>query len=86
MRIWRRRGVCVCTTMSGSASREQEMGGVVLALDLDDAHAAGAEAGQLGLVAEGGHLDAVVAADLQDGLARAAGEGAAVDLEAERRA
>ena len=55
----------------------------VLALDLDHAHAAGAEAGQLGLVAQRGHLDAVVAADLEDGLADAAGERPAVDLEVE---
>ena len=55
----------------------------VLALHLDDAHAAGAEAGQLGLVAECGHLDAVVAADLQDGLALAPRQRATVDLDGE---
>ena len=55
----------------------------LLALDLDHAHAAGAEAGQLGLVAERGHLDAVVAADLEDGLAGAAGQRAPIDLDAE---
>ena len=57
----------------------------VLTLDLDHAHAAGAEAGQLGLVAERGHLDAGVAADLEDGLALAGGQGAAVDLDLEGR-
>ncbi len=57
----------------------------VLALDLDDAHAAGPEARQLGLVAQGRHLDAVVAADLEDGLADATGQGSAIDLEVEGR-
>jgi hypothetical protein len=39
---------------------------LVLALDLDDAHAARPEARQLGLVAEGRDLDPVVATDLGD--------------------
>ena len=59
------------------------MGGCVLALDLDHAHPAGAEAGQLGLVAQRRDLDAVVAADLEDRLAFAPGELAAVDLDGE---
>ena len=58
---------------------------MLLALDLDDAHPAGAEARQLGLVAEGRDLDAVVAADLEDGLALEALDGAAVDLDADAR-
>ena len=56
----------------------------VLALDLDDAHPAGAEAGQLRLVAERRHLDAVVAADVEDRLALAPGQAATVDLDVER--
>ena len=59
---------------------------VLLALDLDDAHPARAEAGQLGLVAQRRDVDAVVAADVEDRLARAAGELLAVDLDGERRA
>ena len=55
-----------------------------VALDLDHAHPAGAEARQLGLVAEGRDLDAVVAADLEDGLAHPSRERPAVDLEVER--
>ena len=57
---------------------------MLLAFDLDDAHPAGAEAGQLGLVAEGRDLDAVVAADLEDGLALEALDDAPVDLDADR--
>jgi hypothetical protein len=58
---------------------------VLLALDLDDAHPAGAEAGQLRLVAEGRDLDAVVAADLEDRLALEALDHAAVDLDPDPR-
>ena len=58
---------------------------VLLALDLDDAHPAGAEAGQLGLVAEGRDLDAVVAADLEDRLALEALDDPAVDLDPDAR-
>ena len=58
---------------------------VLLALDLDDAHPAGAEARQLGLVAEGRDLDAVVAADLEDRLALEALDDAAVDLDPDAR-
>ena len=57
----------------------------VLALDLDHAHPAGAEAGQLGLVAQRRDLDAVVAADLEDGLALEALDHAPVDLDPDRR-
>ena len=58
---------------------------MLLALDLDDAHPAGAEAGQLGLVAQGRDLDPVVAADLQDRLALAAFDQPAVDLDPDHR-
>ena len=58
---------------------------MLLALDLDDAHPAGAEAGQLGLVAEGRDLDPVVAADLEDRLALEALDDAAVDLDPDPR-
>ena len=58
---------------------------MLLALDLDDAHPAGAEAGQLGLVAQGRDLDAVVAADLEDRLALEALDDAAVDLDPDAR-
>ena len=58
---------------------------MLLALDLDDAHAAGAEAGQLGLVAQRRDLDAVVAADLEDRLALEALDDAAVDLDPDPR-
>ena len=54
---------------------------MLLALHLHDAHPAGAEARQLGLVAEGRDLDAVVAADLQDRLALAALDEPSVDLQ-----
>ena len=64
--------VWVWTTMPGSACARAADRRVVLALDLDHAHPAGAEAGQLGLVAQGRDLDAVVAADLEDRLALAA--------------
>src|SRR6266550_1177942 len=55
---------------------------VFLALDVDDAHAACPEAGQLRLVAEGRDLDPVVAADLEDRLALEALDRAPVDLDA----
>ncbi len=58
---------------------------VVLALDLDDAHAAGAEARQLGLVTQRRDLDAVVAADLEDRLALEALDDAPVDLDPDAR-
>ena len=58
---------------------------VLLALDLDDAHPAGAEAGQLRLVAQGRDLDPVVAADLEDRLALAALDDASVDLDPDDR-
>ena len=58
---------------------------MLLALHLDDAHPAGAEAGQLGLVAEGRDLDAVVAADLEDRLALEALDDAAVNLDPDAR-
>src|SRR3990172_2545719 len=53
--------------------------GVLLALDVHDAHAARPEAGQLGLVAQGGDFDPVVAADLQDRLPDAPGQLTPVD-------
>ena len=59
---------------------------MVLALDLDDAHPAGAEARQLGLVAQGRDLDPVVAADLEDRLALEALDDAPVDLDPDPRA
>ena len=68
-----------------SASREHEIGGVLLALDLDHAHPAGAEARQLGLVAQGRDLDPVVAADLEDRLALEALDDPAVDLDPDPR-
>ena len=55
------------------------------ALDLDDAHPAGAEAGQLRLVAERRDLDPVVAADLEDRLALEALDDAPVDLDPDPR-
>ena len=55
----------------------------VLALDLDHAHPAGTEARQLGLVAQRGDLDPVVAAHLEDRLALEALDHAAVHLEAD---
>ena len=58
---------------------------LVLALDLDHAHPAGAEARQLGLVAQRGDLDAVVAADLEDRLALEALDDPPVDLDADPR-
>ena len=78
--------VWVWTFISGSQTREQRDRRMLLALDLDDAHPAGAEARQLGLVAQGRDLDAVVAADLEDGLALEALDDAAVDLDADRAA
>ena len=63
------------TTISGSAFAGAADGRGVLTLDLDHAHPARPEPGQLGLVAQRGHLDAVVAADLEDGLAFAPREG-----------
>ena len=77
--------VWVWTTMPSSAWREHEIGGVLLALDLDHAHPAGAEARQLGLVAQGRDLDAVVAADLEDRLALEALHEPPVDLDPDRR-
>ena len=58
---------------------------MLLALDLDDAHPARPEAGQLGLVAEGRDLDPVVAADLEDRLALEALDDPAVDLDPDAR-
>ena len=58
---------------------------VLLALDVDDAHAARPEARQLRLVAQGRDLDAVVAADLEDRLALEALDRPAVDLDADAR-
>jgi hypothetical protein len=58
---------------------------VLLALDLDHAHPARAEAGQLGLVAQCRDLDAVVATDLEDRLALEALDHAAVDLDPDAR-
>ena len=77
--------VWVWTIIPSSASREHEIGGLVLALDLDDAHPAGAEARQLGLVAQGGDLDPVVAADLEDRLALEALDDAPVHLDPDPR-
>src|SRR3954471_206914 len=57
---------------------------MLLALDLDDAHPTGTEARQLGLVAEGRDLDPVVAADLEDRLAREALDHPTIDLDADR--
>ena len=54
---------------------------MLLALDVDDAHATGTEAGELRLVAQRRDLDAVVAADLEDRLALEALDGPAVDLD-----
>ena len=58
---------------------------MLLALDLDDAHPARPEAGQLRLVAEGRDLDPVVAADLEDRLALEALDDPAVDLDPDPR-
>ena len=58
---------------------------VLLALDLDHAHAARAEPGQLRLVAEGRDLDPVVAADLEDRLALDALDDATIDLDPDAR-
>ena len=77
--------VWVWTFISGSHVREQRDRRVLLALDLDDAHPAGPEAGQLGLVAQRRDLDAVVAADLEDRLALEALDDAAVDLDPDAR-
>ena len=78
--------VWVWTTMPASAPREQRDRRMLLALDLDHAHPARAEAGQLGLVAQGRDLDPVVAADLEDRLALEALDDAAVDLDPDARA
>ena len=58
---------------------------LVLALDLAHAHPAGAEARQLGLVAQRRDLDAVVAADLEDRLALEPLDDAPVDLDPDPR-
>ena len=58
---------------------------MLLALDLDDAHPARPETGQLRLVAEGRDLDAVVAADLEDRLALEALDDPPVDLDPDAR-
>ncbi len=58
---------------------------VLGALDLDDAHPARSEAGQLRLVAKRRDLDAVVAADLEDRLALEALDDAPVDLDPDPR-
>ena len=58
---------------------------VLLALDLDDAHPARAEPGQLRLIAERRDLDPVVAADLEDRLALDAFDDAAIDLDPDPR-
>ncbi len=58
---------------------------MLLALDLDHAHPAGTEAGQLGLVAQGRDLDPVIAADLEDRLALAPLDQPAVHLDPDRR-
>ena len=68
--------------LGGAGARDRWL---VLALDLDHAHPAGPEARQLGLVAQGGDLDAVVAADLEDRLALEALDDAAVDLDPDAR-
>ena len=60
-------------------------GRVLLALDLDDAHPARPEAGQLRLVAQGRDLDPVVAADLEDRLPGEALDDPPVDLDADPR-
>ena len=77
--------VWVLTFMPASHAREQRDRRVLLALDLDDAHPARAEARQLGLVAERRDLDAVVAADLEDRLALEALDDPAVDLDPDAR-
>ena len=77
------RSVWVAMTMPGLGLARAADGRLILALHVDHAHPARSEAGQLGLVAESGHLDAVVAADLEDGLAIAARELPAVDLDCE---
>ena len=77
--------VWVWTFISGSHDARARDRRMLLALDLDDAHPAGAEAGQLGLVAQGRDLDPVVAADLEDGLALEALDDPAVDLDADAR-
>ena len=58
---------------------------MLLALDLDHAHPAGAEAGQLRLVAERRDLDPVVAADLEDRLALDAFDDPPIDLDPDPR-
>jgi hypothetical protein len=58
---------------------------VLLALDLDDAHPAGSEAGQLRLVAQGRDLDPIVPTDLEDRLALVTLDQSPVDLDADHR-
>src|SRR5207248_11154857 len=58
---------------------------VLLTLDVDDAHPAGTEPGQLRLVAESRDLDPVVAADLEDRLALEALDDPSVDLDPDPR-
>ena len=58
---------------------------MLFALDLDDAHPARPEPGQLGLVTERRDLDPVVAADLEDRLAFEALHDATVDLDPDAR-
>ena len=77
--------VWVWTFMPSSHGARAADRRVLLALDLDDAHPARAEAGQLRLVAERRDLDAVVAADLEDRLALEALDDASVDLDADAR-
>src|SRR6185369_2145934 len=71
-------GLDLHAVLARPRARDRRM---LLALDLDDAHAAGTEARQLGLVAQGRDLDAVVAADLEDRLAVRALHDAAVHLD-----
>ena len=68
--------------LAGARARDRR---VLLALDLDDAHPAGAEAGQLGFVAQGRDLDPVVAADLEDRLALEPLDDPAVHLDPDAR-
>jgi hypothetical protein len=54
---------------------------MLFAFDLDDAHPTRPDSGELGLVAQGGDLDVVVATDLQDGLSLEALDDAAVHFD-----
>ena len=83
-RSWRTISVWVWTIIP-AAAREQRDRRVLLALDLDHAHPARPEAGQLRLVAERRDLDPVVAADLEDRLALEALDDPAVDLDPDAR-